>query len=267
MKDNAGKYWTEVSVWKGGELVAENVYEEYCRQVRRALKKATQKERASFTEELLDHMESHAETLVELGWEPEEARDYSVQAMGDPQMVGRQYDEKLSSFWLVCWYVLRVILIVMAVWIPFIFVVQQGSAVCYNLQARWNKDPVWIDFTYDEDVLARNTLDVEIPLKRHTVRIFRTEIYYEQKWECYMARVYAVCYSNNPFHPGSGLMSSWSGIEGFDGGGGNWKLNSGYLSYYGQVEKGQDHVMFYIENEATDTHVQVKVPLEWEGIP
>jgi len=26
-------------------------------------------------------------------------------------------------------------------------------------------------------------------------------------------------------------------------------------------------VVFYIENEYTDMHVQVKVPLTWEGIP
>ena len=246
--------------------MTENVYEEYCRQVRNALKKATRKERASFTEELLDHMESHAEALMELGWEPEEARDYSVQAMGDPQMVGRQYDEKLSSFWLICWYALRLILIVMAVWIPFIFLIDQGSAVCYNLQARWNKDPAWVDYSQGVDVLGRQTLEIEIPLDRHTVRIFREEIYYEEARERYMACIYTVYYSNNPFHRGSRLITNWSGVEGFDGGGGTLYMNSGYQAYYGEVEKGQDHVVFYIEHEATDTHIQVKVPLDWEGI-
>ena len=244
----------------------ENIYEEYCKQVRQSLKKATRKERDSLTEELLDHMESHAEALVELGWEPEEARDYAVQAMGDPETVGRQYDEKLSFFWLVSWYVLRVILIVMAVWIPFNFVIDQGSAVCYNLQARWNKAPVWIDFSGDADVLNRKTLEMEIPLDRHTVRIFRTEIYYEEVRERYMVRIYAVYYSNNPFHPGSRLITSWAGVEGLDGGGGRLHINSGYQTYYGEVEKGQEHVVFYIENDATDTHVQVQVPLDWEGI-
>ncbi len=243
----------------------EILYEEYCKQVRRALKKATQKERVSLTDELMDHMESHAEALVELGWDPEEARDYAVQAMGDPETVGQQYDEQLSSFWLVCWYVLRVILIILAIWISFMFALQ-GRSVFYNLQARWEEDTEWVDFAQDKDVLSRQTLDIKIPLDRHTVRIFQTEIYYEETWESYVARVYVVCYPNHPFHTEGHLMMGGFRVEGFDGVGSR-EGSVEHLVFHGPVETGLDHVVFYIENDATDTHVQVEVPLCWEGIP
>jgi len=95
------------------ERVSEKMtYEAYCADVCAVLKKATQKEKDALSEELLDHMASHAEALVELGWNPEEARDYAIQAMGDAETVGRQYDEKLSTFWLWCGRVLRTVLVV-----------------------------------------------------------------------------------------------------------------------------------------------------------
>ena len=153
----------------------ENVYEEYCKQVRQSLKKATRKERDSLTEELLDHMESHAEALVELGWEPEEARDYAVQTMGDPETVGRQYDEKLSSFWLVCWYILRGVLIVLAVLLAFVFALR-GESVFDNLRARWTEDTDWINFSYKRTVLSQQALDIEIPMEHHTLRLFQIDI-------------------------------------------------------------------------------------------
>ena len=243
----------------------EKLYEEYCRQVRQSLKKATQKERASLTEELMDHMESHAEALVELGWDPEEARDYAVQAMGDPETVGKQYDEQLSSFWLVCWYVLRGILVVLAVWIALAFLLQ-GRFVFYNVQARWEEDTMWVGFPQDKEILSHQSLDIKIPLDRYTVRIFRTEIYYEEAWERYMARVYAVNYPNNPFYTIGPLMTSGAGVEGLDGIGG-LEGSVGRWVFIGPVEKGSDHVVFYIENEYTDMHIQVKIPLTWEEIP
>ena len=50
------------------ERVSENrTYESYCTDVCAVLKKATQKEKDALSEELLDHMASHAEALVELG--------------------------------------------------------------------------------------------------------------------------------------------------------------------------------------------------------
>ena len=69
------------------QVSREITYNAYCKQVCSVLKKATQKEKSALSEELLDHMESHAEALIELGWDPEEARTYAVQAMGDAETV------------------------------------------------------------------------------------------------------------------------------------------------------------------------------------
>ena len=242
--------------------MAENVYEEYCRQVRSALKKATQKERASFTEELLDHMESHAEALMELGWDPEEARDYSVQAMGDPQMVGRQYDEKLSSFWLVCWYVLRGILILLAILLTYVFVLR-GESVIDNLRARWTTDTEWIHFAQEREVLSQQMLDIEIPTEHHTLRIFRVDICSAETEGNYEVRVWAVNYANDPFYGQRGPAMSWSGVEGMDA----TTSGPGHLLYLGRVEKGVDHLMFYMESDIADIHIRVEIPLDWEGIP
>lgn len=240
----------------------ENIYEEYCKQVRRSLKKATRKERDSLTEELLDHMESHAEALVELGWESEEARDYAVQTMGDPETVGRQYDEKLSSFWLVCWYILRGVLIVLVVLLAFVFALR-GESVFDNLRARWTEDTDWINFFYKRTVLSQQALDIEIPMEHHTLRLFRIDICDVGNEGYYEVGVWAVNYANNPFYEQRGPAMSWSGIEGFDA----IASGPGHLVYSGRVEKGVDHLNFYMESDVADIHIQVEIPLDWEEIP
>lgn len=249
-----------------GIEVREQAYEEFCSQVCSAMKKATQKEKQDLSRELADHMEDHVEALVELGWDPDEARDYAVEAMGDPEIVGRQYDEKLSSFWLWCGYLLRGVAVILVVFMVWMLVVYHGALIYQNLRTRWTADPEWIQYTVDHEILNRQTLDLEIPLGKHTIRIFRTEVYYDERWESYAARVYVACYSHNPFDPLSHLMR-YAVVEGFDPGGGIEHTSAGYFAYYGKVAKGQESVMFTIQRGVTDTDIRVEVPLNWEGIP
>ena len=246
--------------------MAENAYKEYCRQVRSALKKATQKERASFTEELLDHMESHAETLMELGWEPEEARDYSVQAMGDPVMVGRQYDEKLSSFWLWAGRVLSVCAVILAICVLSGTHSMYGSFLGKNLEARQITEPYrWVLSSIEGRQWGNTQLvDIEIPLEKHTIRIYGVELVYFGG-EVYQCRVYLTGYSHNPFDPNFKLLQ-YASIEGFYGGGGDSYWSSFYYDYYGNVEAGQESLMFRIQREFPYMDVCVEIPLDWEGL-
>ena len=241
-------------------------YQAYCTQACSALKKATQKEKSSLSEELLDHMESHAEALIELGWDPEEARTYSVQAMGDPETVGRQYDEKLSSFWLWCGRVLRVLLIVLLVWIGGVPAIGKGISVYYNLQARWFFDPDRaLSSTSGEQILKQQDLDIEIPLEHDVFRIYRTEIYYDVQIDSYVVCVYALNYAKNPFEYRGTLIELVEPDNDY-GGGGFFSSGVAYYNWHSRVIQGQPSVGLNFEREETDTHFRVEIPLDWEGI-
>ena len=244
----------------------ERLYQEYCDQVCAALKKATRKEKASLTQELTAHMEDHVEALVELGWDPQEAMDYAVEAMGDPEIVGRQYDEKLSSFWLWVGYVFRGLVIVLTIWLLLFPVWSKWIDVYNNLRARWFFDEDGHDSTVGKKVLKRQDLDLEIPLEKDVFRIYRTELFYEASKNSYAVCVYAVSYAKNPLDP-AGFWLGYANVENFYAGGGSSNWAVGTRAWKATVEKGQEFAVLTIDREETDTHIRVEIPLDWEGIP
>lgn len=237
----------------------EITYQSYCKQVCSVLKKATQKEKSALSEELLDHMESHAEALIELGWDPEEARTYAIQAMGDAETVGRQYDEKLSSFWLWCGYVVRWALIVFI-----LFLLLNGVLgvklhhMMENLEARQNPEKVHIDNILRESFLYDRSMDLTIEQGAQYVHVYRVETHFIPERDQYFAAVYVVNYAKNPLEY-TGVNSY---IEGYRGYAGQGSAGASYRRYTVYVEEGQPFVMLVIPVPGEDTRVQIPIP--WE---
>lgn len=248
------------------QVSREITYDSYCKQVCSVLKKATQKEKTALSEELLDHMESHAEALIELGWDPEEARTYAIQAMGDAETVGRQYDEKLSSFWLWCGCVARIVLILLMGWILTFPVWGKGINVYYNLEARLEAARYTISAQREENPSMWRPLDVEIPLEHDVLRFYCGELIYNEDRELYSVGIRGVSYAKNPFR----LAGPWLGyveIEGFRSTGGGSSGACQSRNWWGQVQMGQEYVVLTIKRESTGTDIRVEVPLPWEGLP
>ena len=249
-----------------GELGCENqTYDAYCARVCAALKKATPKEKSSLSEELLDHMESHAEALMELGWDPEEARTYSIQAMGDPETVGRQYDEKLSSFWLWCGRVLRVVLILYLVYLLWGPAQQKYQDAQDNLQAR--TDPQWgingmVIPGRDRKPWISEPVDITIPLGAQWLRIYRLELYEIPERDDYSIVVFTVTYAENPLQATHVIQPKLEreGTIAFDSSNG-----AIYQALFGVVEEGQPYIGLRIPQIGEDTLIQIPIP--WEVTP
>ena len=241
----------------------EITYQSYCKQVCSVLKKATQKEKIALSEELLDHMESHAEALIELGWDPEEARTYAIQAMGDAETVGRQYDEKLSSFWLWCGRLLCVALFCYVAYLLSGPVQKKYQAVQDNYQAR--TDPQWgingMVFP-DRDPWISEPVDIAIPLGEQWLRIYRVEIYELPEREDYNIAVFTVTYADDPLQNTSVIQPRLEREGSFAYNGSKGAI---YQALIGIVEEDQSFIGLRIPQIGEDTLIQIPIP--WEVTP
>ncbi len=245
---------------------ASAAYQAYCNRVCSVLKKATKKEKSSLSEELLDHMESHAEALVELGWDPQEARDYAVEAMGDPETVGRQYDEKLSSFWLWCGRVLRVLCILLAV-LMLEQITGNWLGLRSHFEARWDPYNHGPESSVHGNVLRCDRVDIPVPTPsgKQVIRVYQTQLVSDWTGENYKVIVSVVGYPKNPLGTKSDLLSYMT-MDGYHGSSAS-APGYAYHRLSAEVEKGQESVELVIYREATGTDIRVEIPLYWEDIP
>ena len=245
------------------QVSREITYDAYCKQVCAVLKKATQKEKSALSEELLDHMESHAGALVELGWDPEEARVYAIQAMGDAEIVGRQYDEKLSSFWLWCGRVLRVALICYLAYLLLGPVQKKYQAVQDNLRAR--NDPQWgingMVFL-DRDPWISEPIDITIPLGEQWLRIYHVELYELPESDDHNIVVFTVTYADDPLQNTSVIQPKLERDGSFAF---NSLKGATYQALIGVVGEGQPSIGLRVPQIGEDTLIQIPIP--WEVTP
>ena len=262
----ADSIWEKpIVVVPSGEKPAKE-YRDYCKQVCSVLKKATPKEKTSLSEELLDHMESHAEVLIELGWDPEEARAYSIQAMGDPETVGRQYDEKLSVCWLWFGYVARAVLIILIVWILMFPVWVKGIMIYENIQARLESARYFISANWGEDTSSLQPMEVNLSLKHDVLHLYCNRLNYREGGNPHLVTIYGMTYAKNPLRE----LGPWLGLiefEGFRNGGSRLSNASASTTWRGYVQMGQEYVVMTIKRESTGTDIRVEIPLQWEGLP
>ena len=246
----------------------EQQYSEYCNQVCSVLKKATKKEKASLVDELMDHMESHTEALIELGWDLEEARTYAIQAMGDAETMGRQYDEKLSSFWLWCGRLLRVACILFAA-LMLDPVIGNWGMMNSHLNARWNPYDHDPEYSGKGNVLWSDKVDISVPTPsgKHVIRVYEVQLIGDSDWsgEWYQAIVSVVSYPKNPFGHTTDLFGYMT-IGGL-GQGGFSAYNHAYRRLSAEGETGQKPVELLIQRQETDTDIRIEIPLNWEDIP
>lgn len=71
---------------------------EYTDAVLSALRHVTGDERAAIQTELEGHIQDHMEGLMELGYEPELAEEWTLVAMGDPKEVGRELNKQYTGW-------------------------------------------------------------------------------------------------------------------------------------------------------------------------
>ena len=74
-------------------------YDTFCSAVLRAVPSATRQEQDAIRRELREHLEDHAAALEEMGAGVEEAAQAAVEAMGDPEEIGRALSRSYPHRW------------------------------------------------------------------------------------------------------------------------------------------------------------------------
>ncbi len=229
--------------------------------VKHQLNRATEKEAASFLEELAAHLEDHTEALTESGWPVEEARNRAVEAMGDPAAIGRDWNAQLSRFWLwlkrICQGLL--LLTVLTLIMPLLL---SGSILVDNLTARF------------------------FPLKGGDYQLGSTQNAVWQEWEPilldggeYMISIYRIglgkdengayicvsscVYNKNPLGPAPDNLLQSITVNGRSGGGGG--SSSGGAAYWTNVIQVEPDIpSATLELSWYGMELSTEIPLKWE---
>lgn len=89
--------------------------EEFCARVDGCLDRASRRERQAIRAELAAHMEDHAQALEEAGYAANEAMEQAVEAMGEPEEIGKALNSQLSIFWQVMIWVGTLLIVLVCV--------------------------------------------------------------------------------------------------------------------------------------------------------
>ena len=88
-------------------------FTEYGAAVCTFVRHATAKEKEAIRKELADHMEDHAQALIDGGFPEDHAYRVAVESMGDPEAVGRELDKEYPRRWGVLVTVFQIMLLLL----------------------------------------------------------------------------------------------------------------------------------------------------------
>lgn len=95
-------------------------FETYAASVCQQVRYATKREQAQIRKELTDHMEDHAQALLDGGFPENHAYRAAVESMGDPETVGRALNKEYPLHWLLLSRGLLVVIPILAVLLVFL---------------------------------------------------------------------------------------------------------------------------------------------------
>lgn len=172
-------------------------FDRYGQAVCQYIRHATGREKQAIQAELSAHMEDHAQALADAGYPKTYARQLAVEAMGDPEEIGRELDRAYPRIWLVFPWAAAVVVVALALLLAFILpgsLTAMQEAVQTNLQAR-------------SDPASRGDLGTSAPLTTPMDRCFSLPggtvlVFYgtslDREDTGYTAYVYTVRYHQNP---------------------------------------------------------------------
>ena len=152
-------------------------FREFCDGVLGQMPRATGRERDDIREELLDHLMEHRDMLMDHGVEELEAERRAIEAMGDPEEIGRAWNKTLSPLWLWLGRVCAVVFVLILLF--------NASDVFYkverlvdSLSVRYG-DATTSDHRdlYDYELIWETRPGIQKPFGEHIISIDRVELY------------------------------------------------------------------------------------------
>lgn len=171
--------------------------ENYGQTVCSHLRRATSWEKADIQAELNSHIDDHAAALVEAGYDEPHAHRQAVEAMGDPEEVGKALDATFSRGWLILSRLALVFLVALLLVALFHLLIGMDSTFD-SLQARIAP----AQSTYHAAIAAEDPLyqplDVSVSLGNgDVIRYYGCSI--RPEGTSYLVHLYGVVYNKNPF--------------------------------------------------------------------
>lgn len=244
-------------------------FREFCDGVLGQMPRATGRERDDIREELLDHLMEHQDMLMDHGVEELEAERRAIEAMGDPEEIGRAWNKTLSPLWLWLGRVCAVVFVLI-----FLF---NASDVFYkverlvdSLSVRYGEgyEPQRLDAGYD--LFWESTPGIEKSFGEHIIRIERVELYERITGPLkeYAAQVYYVSWHKDPFghslNLGVLMNSEKYGPEIIDsGGGGSQTAYATWARDRLKLDKGLESLKISFDHYGN--HFEAEIPLDWGG--
>jgi len=237
-------------------------YNFFCDRVCSFIDYATGKELEQVHKELRDHLEDHAQALIDIGRSPEEAEVAAILAMGDPEDIGREMNKQFPFVWLLLSRATAVIAVILALLLisPLqntLFHAKESLIVRSNPAEVFSTDGTPID------------IRVELP-ENDIAYFYAVDINSSEalKIENYRAVIDLCVYDENPFERVSRNALDFC-AEFEDGfyqlsGGSYMGYNVHHKSMLIEVDKGQESVELCYKRLGHE--IWVEIPLNWEGV-
>ena len=243
-------------------------FRDFCDGVLSKMPRATNREREDIREELLDHLSEHRDMLLEYGYEPLEAEQKAIAAMGDPAEIGRAWNKTLSPLWLwlgrVCATAFVLILLFNVT-----NIYGKVETISDALQVRYSADAKASNLgpSAGYEVIWSEDPGIEENFGEHIIRIHQVQLWQHQSFhDDHFLRVRFASYHQDPW--GHSLSSAvFRAIEytGATPAGGGSSQTS-YATWYEQelkLEPGQETVGIYLEYMGNEFTAELE--LDWGG--
>lgn len=234
-------------------------YNFFCDRVCSFIDYATGKELEQVHKELRDHLEDHAQALIDIGRSPEEAEVAAILAMGDPEEIGREMNKQFPLVWLILSRATVVIAIILA-----LMLLSPLRDMYYrvndSMQAR--NSPMEYFGDYGEPI------DIRVELPENDIAYFYSSEVELFGGTDYRAIIGLTVYDKSPFGRVSRDALDFK-LELEDG----FSLPSGgsFLGYSVHhkrlmidVEEGQETLELCYNRLGNE--IWVEIPLSWEGV-
>lgn len=232
-------------------------YKFFCDRVCSYIDHATAEERIHISRELCDHIDDHAQALMDLGRSKEEAETAALAAMGDPEEIGKELNKEYPFHW---FFISRAAIVIALV----LIVLMLSPVHTVISRASDNYEARNIASSISE---ARVDIRVSIPNTNDVVRIYAAELE-SNELGSHFVWISMCCYDR------SWLGTAYNHTKDF------YFLHNGvryssedhfpmgsaaaYRSSRVFVDAGQEYVTAVYER--LGEKIVVEIPLNWEGV-
>lgn len=244
-------------------------FREFCDGVLGQMPRATGRERDDIRDELLDHLMEHRDMLMDYGVEELEAERRAIEAMGDPEEIGRAWNKTLSPLWLWLGRLCAAVFVLI-----FLFnasdIYYKADCLVNSLTVQHTKD-VEINPHIPEGYKLIRSEDPGITKSfgEHVIRIHRIQLWQHTFYEdVYSLEVSYLTHHKDPW--GVSLNSSifraieYTGAIPDSGG----STQTSYATWYEQelkLEPGQNTVGIYLEHMGNEFTAELELDLGGVG--